>query len=88
MTARVILSLLQKIVVYQFHNTSDTARIREKWYMDDNRWLKEDAANIAPFLLRLKEDDNRCYQRIVDTIRLILPFFLISCWSHSIIVFS
>ena len=37
--------------------------------------MKEDAANIAPFLLRLKEDDNRCYQRIVDTIRLILPFF-------------
>ena len=74
-TARVVLNLLQKIVVYQFHNTSDTARIREKWYMDDNRWLKEDAANIAPFLLRLKEDDNRCYQRIVDTIQLILPFF-------------
>ena len=74
-TARVVLNLLQKIVVYQFHNTSDTARIREKWYMDDNRWLKEDAANIAPFLLRLKKDDNRCYQRIVDTIRLILPFF-------------
>ena len=74
-TARVVLNLLQKIVVYQFHNTSDTARIREKWYMDDNRWLKEDAANIAPVLFRLKEDDNRCYQRIVDTIRLILPFF-------------
>ena len=74
-TARVVLNLLQKIVVYQFHNTSDTARIREKWYVDDNRWLKEDAANIAPVLFRLKEDDNRCYQRIVDTIRLILPFF-------------
>ena len=74
-TARVIRDLLQKIVVYQFHNTSDTARIREKWYMDDNRWLKEDAANIAPVLFRLQEYDNRCYQRIVDTIRLILPFF-------------
>ena len=74
-TARVVLNLLQKIVVYQFHNTSDTARIRRKWGTYDNRWLKEDAANIAPFLLRLKEDDNRCYQRILDTIRLILPFF-------------
>lgn len=74
-SAHVVLDLLQKIVVYQFHNTSDTARIRRKWGTYDNRWLKEDAANIAPFLLRLKEDDNRCYQRIVDTIRLILPFF-------------
>ena len=75
LTVRVIRSLLQRIVVYQFHNTSETARIRRKWSMDDNRFLKEDAANIAPFLFRLGETDNRCYQRIVDTIRLILPFF-------------
>ncbi|MCY4602830.1 MAG: AAA family ATPase [Gemmatimonadetes bacterium] len=74
-SARAVLELLQKIVVYQFHNTSATARIRRKWGTYDNRWLKADAANIAPFLLRLKEDDNRCYQRIVDTIQLILPFF-------------
>lgn len=74
-TARVIRDLLQKIVVYQFHNTSDTARIRGTWDVNDNRWLKEDAANIAPVLFRLQEYDNRCYQRIVDTIRLILPFF-------------
>ena len=74
-TAYVIRSLMQKIVVYQFHNTSDTARMRSKWYADDNRWLKEDAANIAPILLRLKENHITYYQRIVDTIRLILPFF-------------
>lgn len=74
-TARFIRNILQKIVVYQFHNTSDTARIRGKWYINDNRWLKEDAANIAPVLFRLRESDSRCYQRIVDTIRLILPFF-------------
>ena len=75
MTARVIRDILRKIIVYQFHNTSDTARMRSKWHMDDNRWLKEDAANIAPVLLRLRDSDSRCYQRIIDTIRLILPFF-------------
>ena len=74
-TASVIRSLLQRIVVYQFHNTSDTARIRGKWSMYDARFLKEDAANIAPVLHRLKETNGRSYQRIVDTIRLILPFF-------------
>ncbi len=74
-TARAIRDILQKIVVYQFHNTSDTARIRSKWQMHDNRWLKEDAANIAPVLLRLRENDGKCYQRIIDTIRLIVPFF-------------
>ena len=74
-TARVIRDILRKIIVYQFHNTSDTARMRSKWHRDDNRWLKEDAANIAPVLLRLRENDGRYYQRIIDTIRLILPFF-------------
>ncbi len=74
-TARVIRDILNKIKVFQFHNTSYTARIRNTWNVNDNRWLKEDAGNIAPVLLRLKEDDGRCYQRVVDTTRLILPFF-------------
>ncbi|MCG2741863.1 MAG: AAA family ATPase [Syntrophaceae bacterium] len=74
-TTKTILNLLRKIIVYQFHNTSATARMRGKWDEQDNRWLKEDAANIAPFLRRLRTRENRYYQRIVETIRLILPFF-------------
>lgn len=74
-TAHVIRTLLQKMVVYQFHNTSDTARIRGKWSTNDNRWLKEDAGNLAPVLHRLRTREPRYYQRIVDTIRLVLPMF-------------
>ena len=74
-TAQVIRTLLQRIVVYQFHDTSDTARIRGQWPTNDNRWLKEDAANVAPVLHRLKARDRQYYQRIVDTIRLVLPVF-------------
>ena len=74
-TARVLRDLLRRIVVYQFHNTSVTARVRGKWRVDDNRWLREDAANLAPVLLRLRDDKGGYYQRIVETIRLILPFF-------------
>ena len=74
-TARVIRTLMQRIVVYQFHNTSDTARIRSKWNVSDDRFLKEDGANLGPVLYRLRETDSACYQRIVDTVRLILPFF-------------
>ena len=43
--------------------------------MNDNRFLKEDGANIAPLLFRLKREEGHCYQRIVDHLRLILPFF-------------
>ena len=74
-TARVIRSILQKIKVYQFHNTAYTARMRHGWDAHDDRVLKEDAANLAPVLLRLRETDSKSYRRIVDTVRLILPFF-------------
>lgn len=74
-TALVIRNLLRKIIVHQFHDTSASARIRNKWSVDDSRYLKEDAANIAPVLHHLQQYEPPYYQRIVDTIRLILPFF-------------
>lgn len=74
-TAKTILILLRRIIVYQFHNTSATARMRGKWDVEDSWSLKEDGANIAPFLYRLHNDDPKSYQRIVETLRLILPFF-------------
>jgi predicted ATPase len=74
-TARVILNMLRRIIVHQFHNTSQTSRMRNKWNKEDGRWLKEDAGNLAPFLYRLRNDEPQYYRRIVETIRLILPFF-------------
>jgi predicted ATPase len=74
-TARVIRHLLRQCVVYQFHNTSETARIRQRWDEKDNRFLKEDAANIAPFLFRLRESVPLAYRRIVETVRQVMPFF-------------
>ena len=73
--AAVTRDFFRGITPYQFHNTSAAARMRTKWRVGDNRRLKADAANIAPLLLRLKERENGRYRRIVDTIRLILPFF-------------
>jgi predicted ATPase len=74
-TARFIQRLLQGCVVYQFHNTSETSRIRQRWNSTDNFWLKEDGANLAPVLLRLREEEPRYYARIVETIRQIAPYF-------------
>jgi predicted ATPase len=74
-TAKTISELLKKVISHQFHNTSDTARIRQKWDVEEGRWLKEDAGNLAPFLFRLKSQWPAYYQRIVETIRMILPFF-------------
>ncbi|MGD0459316.1 MAG: AAA family ATPase [Terriglobia bacterium] len=74
-TARTILALLQKLIVHQFHDTSEGSRLRQKWSIDDSRWLKEDAGNLAPFLYRLQQQFPKYYARILETIRLILPFF-------------
>jgi len=74
-TARTIHNLMRKIIVYQFHNTSETARIKSKWDIEDSRWLKWDAANLAPFLYRLKNSEPKFYKSILQTIRLIIPFF-------------
>lgn len=74
-TSNTILTLLRKLIVYQFHNTSDTAPMRLKWSMADGRWLKQNGENLASFLYRIKTYETAYYSRIVKYIRLVLPFF-------------
>jgi predicted ATPase len=74
--ARVFRHLLNNCRVYQFHDTSETARIRQYCYVGEDRWLRPDAGNLAAILYRLKNrDEPTAYQRIVGTIRQIAPFF-------------
>jgi len=73
--ARAICGALRRMIVHQFIDTSTTSRIRNKWSVDDGGRLKEDAGNLAPFLYRLQQIRPKYYRRIVETIRLILPFF-------------
>ena len=74
-TAQALLTTLRRIIVHQFHNTSSTARVRGKWDIADGRTLKEDGGNLGAFLLNLKRSYPTHHNRIVRTIRLILPFF-------------
>lgn len=65
--------------IYHFHDTSKKASMRRSETIDDNDYLRFDAANIAPFLLDLKNSKRNskttAYSQIVDTIRLATPFF-------------
>ncbi len=74
-SARTILNLLRKLIVYQFHNTSDTAPMRLKWSQADGRWLKQNGENLGSFLHRLQKEEKPYYTRIVKYLRLVLPFF-------------
>jgi predicted ATPase len=61
--------------IYHFHDTSKYAPVRRSEIVDDNEYLRFDAANLAPLLLYLKERENSSYRKIVDAIRLVAPFF-------------
>ena len=61
--------------VYHFHDTSDTAKVKQRHAANDNLRLKPDAANLAAYLRMLKEKHAAEYQRIIETIRLVMPFF-------------
>jgi len=64
-------------MVYHFHDTSSLAPMRRSEIIEDHHTLRGDAANIAPFLLNLKNNEfyNKNYTEIVDAIRFITPFF-------------
>jgi len=61
--------------IYHFHDTSKSAPMRGFEAIDDSDYLRFDAANIAPFLYGLKENVQNVYKQIVETIRLVTPFF-------------
>lgn len=73
--AKFILATLRQCLVYQFHNTSETSRMKLRWDINDSYVLKDDAGNLAPFLMRLQGKAPKHYGVIVDTLRQILPFF-------------
>lgn len=62
-------------IVYHFHDTSDTAPMKQPCALNDNGWLRPDGANLAAYLYLLREQFPDHYRRIVDTVRLVAPFF-------------
>lgn len=61
--------------LYHFHDTSSSALVKQIHNINDNEYLRDDARNLAAFLLRLKNNHEEHYQRIVKTIRMVAPFF-------------
>ena len=76
-TAKVILELLKRCRVFQFHDTSSEAKIRNSGYINDDGYLRSDGGNLAAFLYSMKqqEEGEKYYQRILRYIRMALPQF-------------
>lgn len=61
--------------VYHFHDTGEKAKVKQRHAANDNLRLKADAANLAAYLRMLSQKYPQYYQRIVDAIRLVAPYF-------------
>ena len=73
--AKQILSDLQNYRVYHFHDTSDTAPVKGMSDLEDNRFFRPQAENLAAFLYYLQEKKPLHLGLILDTIRQVAPFF-------------
>jgi len=61
--------------LFQFHDTSETAKMRGNCELHHNRYLMNDGSNLAAILYKLQQTQFSYYERIVDTIQQIAPFF-------------
>ncbi|MXY57613.1 MAG: AAA family ATPase [Gammaproteobacteria bacterium] len=73
--ARFLIEAMTEWRVYQFHNTSINAAIRQSQPLRHNLSLHDDGGNLAPFLRFLRERHPESYRQIVQTVRLAAPFF-------------
>jgi predicted ATPase len=74
-SSRQVLEDLESYWVYHFHDTSHTAPMKATNDIDDNRFLRPQAENLAAFLYWLQERHPDHMANIRDTIRQIAPFF-------------
>lgn len=74
-TARIVVNLLKNCTTYQFHDTSTHSFLKQEWDETDNRFMRSHGGNLAPILLRLKNEDIKRYKLIIRQIQRVLPSF-------------
>ncbi|PCK09728.1 MAG: chromosome segregation protein SMC [Alteromonadaceae bacterium] len=61
--------------VYHFHDTGESALVKQQHGINDNVYLRPDARNLAAYLYLLKQQQPSSYKKIVKTVKLVAPFF-------------
>ena len=64
---------LNSLKIYHFHDTSDTASVKKSGSINDNLSLRPQGENLAAFLYSIQDTPE--YERIVQTIQRVAPFF-------------
>ena len=73
--SRYVLGAMRRWRQYHFHDAGEAAPVKRPHPSNDNILLKPAADNLAAYLARLYREYPDAYKRIVDTIKLVAPFF-------------
>jgi predicted ATPase len=73
--AKEVLSWASNLVVYHFNDTSDSSPAKLTCNIDDNRFLRSNAANLPAYLYWLQEKYPVQFRHIEEHVRLVAPFF-------------
>lgn len=66
---------LDRVCHYHVHDTSMTAAMRQTCSVDDAAFLAPDGANLAAFLLAMRDANPAAYVQIRDVVRRVFPRF-------------
>jgi predicted ATPase len=66
---------VRNLVVYHFHDTSDSSPAKKTCDTEDNRCLRLDAANLPAYLYWMQEKYPVSFRHIEEHVRLVAPFF-------------
>ncbi|KAF1083680.1 MAG: hypothetical protein GQF41_0458 [Candidatus Rifleibacterium amylolyticum] len=72
---KILKAMITSWQIYHFDDTTRTAGMRHAEIIQDDKRLRADAANLAPFLLKLKNQWPEEYRQIVSATRLVMPYF-------------
>jgi predicted ATPase len=72
-SAKTMSDLFRRFRVYHFHDTAQTARIRQGGYIEANQGLYSDGGNLAAMLYLYQQTRPMVYRRIVSAVRQVMP---------------
>ncbi len=73
--AAYVIPAVKSWIAYHFHDTGDSANVKQYTDLNNNIALETDAGNLAPFLYKLQQSNPIHYKGIVKAVKMIAPFF-------------
>lgn len=70
-----IKSFMESFRIFHFHDTSKTSKLRKPALVNDNDFLREDAANLPAYLYWMQTKHPKEFKKIEMAVRSIAPYF-------------